>query len=433
MTIYLRKGGSTYHLRKRVPLRFKNVEPREIVAMSLHTDSRTMAQRKAAEVWAHMIEGWEAALRLDANGARIRYEAAKEVADRRGFSYMAAPAIANLPLDDILSRVKAIPRNKDGSPNQRIGDAVLGGVEERGITINEALDEYWKVAADKVRGKTPDQLRRWKHPRTRAIKNLVSVVGDKPLSDVTRTDMKLFRDWWNTRIDNEGLTSNAANKDFQHIAAILRAVDDALGLELNLPVSRLAINGTKRRRLPFSDKWIRAKLLAKGALDGLNDEARCILLVCINTGARPSEIAGLMKRHVHLDGKVPFISIEPEGRQLKNAASQRRIPLVGVSLKALKEYMPKADNGDRAFPRYFGKDALSAVLNKFLRENGLLETSDHTLYGLRHSMEDRMTAAEPAWPERMKCDVFGHALGRQRYGEGASLEHIHRRMLEIAL
>lgn len=424
---------NNFHLHRRVPRRFKAVEPRAIVAISLHTDSRQLAMRKAAEVWAHLIEGWEAALRMDVDGARVRYEAAKEVADRRGFSYMSAPAVAGLPLDDILARVKDVPRNRDGSPNQRIGDAVLGGVPEAGITIREALDEYWIVSADKVREKTPDQLRRWKHPRIRAIDNFVNVIGNKAVAEITRADMKLFRDWWNARIDREGLTSNSANKDFQHVAAILRAVDDALGLEINLPVKGIVIKGTKRRRVPFSDKWIKTKLLANGALDGLNDEARCVLLTCINTGARPSEIAGLMKQHIHVSGKVPYIEIEPEGRQLKNQASRRRIPLVGCSLAAMKEYLAKAPKGDKAFPRYFGKDALSATVNKYLRENGLLESDAHTLYGLRHSFEDRMTAAEPAWPERMKCDVFGHALGRQRYGEGASLEHIHRRMKKIAL
>jgi hypothetical protein len=33
----------------------------------------------------------------------------------------------------------------------------------------------------------------------------------------------------------------------------------------------------------------------------------------------------------------------------------------------------------------------------------------------------------------MKADLFGHALSRQRYGDGASLEHVHRRLSEIAI
>ncbi len=219
-----------------------------------------------------------------------------------------------------------------------------------------------------------------------------------------------------------------------HVAHTFNVVNEALGLGLSLPFGKLTIKATgKGQRRPFSDRWIREVLLKPGALDGLNRQARTIVLMCINTGARPSEIAGLMTHHIHLAGAVPYIEIVPEGRQLKNAPSARRIPLVGVSLDAAKAYMQDAPEGDKVFPAYFGKDKLSAVVNKFLRENGLLESPRHTLYGLRHSFEDRMTAAEPAWPERMKADLFGHALARQRYGDGASLEHVHRRLSEIAL
>ncbi|WP_366942749.1 hypothetical protein [uncultured Paracoccus sp.] len=47
------------------------------------------------------------------------------------------------------------------------------------------------------------------------------------------------------------------------------------------------------QRPPFSSGWIQDKLLAQGALDGLNEEARAILLAMVNTGGRPSEIANL--------------------------------------------------------------------------------------------------------------------------------------------
>lgn len=432
MTIILR--GSTFHLRQRVPLRFAPVEARPIIGVSLKTDSPAVAKRKAAEVWAHLVEGWESALRGDGGTARQRYDAAKDIADRRGFSFMAAHAVADLPLADLVARANAVPVRADGAPVQSVGDALLGGVVEVGLTVSEALEEFWKITIDHTRGKTADQIRRWKNPRIKSIENFISVVGDRELQKITREDAKRFRDWWNARIDKEKLTANSANKDFTHLAHTLNVVNEAKGLGLTLPLKGLSIKATEKgQRKAFSVKWIKERLLAKGALDGLNEEARTIVLACVNTGARPSEIAGLMKKHVHLDGPVPYIEIRPDGRQLKNSASARRIPLVGVSLDAVKGWMGHAPEGDKAFPNYFGRDKISATANKYLRENKLLESTDHTLYGLRHSFEDRMTAAEPAWPERMKCDVFGHAIARERYGDGASLEHIHRRLSEIAL
>jgi len=61
-------------------------------------------------------------------------------------------------------------------------------------------------------------------------------------------------------------------------------------------------------------------------------------------------------------------------------------------------------------------------VNKLLRENGLMETPEHTLYGIRHGFEDRMLDRDVE--ERIKADLMGHAISRERYGKGASLEKL---------
>lgn len=64
-----------------------------------------------------------------------------------------------------------------------------------------------------------------------------------------------------------------------------------------------------------------------------------------------------------------------------------RRPLLGVSLEAMRAF-------PEGFPRYRESSvSLSATVNKFLRENSLMESDDYTLYSLRHSFEDRMLAA----------------------------------------
>lgn len=170
---------------------------------------------------------------------------------------------------------------------------------------------------------------------------------------------------------------------------------------------------TKEKRPPFSTKWIVEKILAPGAFDGLNDAARCIALAMVNTGARPSEIANLKAQHIILNGPVPHIQIRPDGREVKSQRAKRDIPLVGVSLAAMQEF-PKG------FPRYQDNDNLSALLNQFMRNNGLAETDKHTAYSLRHSFQDRLTAS--GCNERMDRDLMGHRLGREEYGSGPNLE-----------
>ena len=44
MSIAIR--GRLYHLRRRVPRRYRTIEPRETVWISLHTDSETVARGK---------------------------------------------------------------------------------------------------------------------------------------------------------------------------------------------------------------------------------------------------------------------------------------------------------------------------------------------------------------------------------------------------
>jgi hypothetical protein len=58
-------------------------------------------------------------------------------------------------------------------------------------------------------------------------------------------------------------------------------------------------------------------------------------------------------------------------------------------------------------------------LNGFLREHGLLPTDDHTVYSLRHSFEDRLSAVEP--PEKIQSFLMGHKYRRERYGDGPTL------------
>ncbi|GAM00005.1 tyrosine-type recombinase/integrase [Sphingomonas parapaucimobilis] len=429
MAIILR--GSTYHLRKRVPLRFRSIEVREHVAVSLHTDSQKLAVRKADEIWTQLVEGWESALRGDNGGAQARYDAAKNIADHRGFSFVAAPALAAGPIEEIVKRALNVPENRDGSANQRIGNAVLGGVEEPAIRIEKALEVFWEHEADKERGKSADQIRKWRNPKIKAIKNLVAQIGNKEISAITRADMVKFRDWWRDRMLQENLVANSANKDSIHVGHVLRTANSRLGLGLDDHLNKILADlsfkderGDERERPPFSDKWIREVILKDGALDGLNVEARCILLAMINTGARPSEIAGLLPEHIRLADKVPHISIEPVGRQLKNQQSKRIIPLTGISLKAFKE-CPKG------FPSYRGKDTFSATINKFMRENGLMESDQHVLYSLRHAFEDRMIAAE--FDDRMRRQLFGHKLDREKYGKGPTLELMHEKLKAIAI
>ncbi|WP_338390848.1 DUF6538 domain-containing protein [Rhodobacter capsulatus] len=287
MTI-LRRGKGLV-LRKRVPQRYRSVEPRTEIWLSLHTDSETIASQKAPRIWHEQIEAWEAKLAGDTEEAEARHAAARRLAEVRGYRYLSADKVASLPRGALLERVEEVAR-RGADPVEAA--ALLGGEAEPPITVSRALELYWGFARDQVLNKSPDQLRRWRNPRIKAINTFKEVIGDKPLAQITRDDMLAFREFWLNRIEAEGVTPNSANKDLTHLGSVLRTVVEKKKLAVVLPLGGLSLKeGEKAQRLPFSDGWIRDHLLAPGALDGMNAQERCILQVVINTGMRPSEVA----------------------------------------------------------------------------------------------------------------------------------------------
>lgn len=418
------KGGIWYLVRN-VPVRYRAVESRKEVWINLETDSEALARAKALEVWEAQLAGWQAKLDGNTEDAEKAFEAAQRLARARGYNWLNAAAVAALPRRELLERVSVAMKAATPKTASQEVAAMLGGIGEPKISVNRALDLYWEYAtAEATRGASPDQIRRWRNPRIKAIRNFVAVVGNKALADITRDDMLNFRDHWAKRIA-EGLSPGSANKDIGYVESTLRLVEEKKRLGLVLPFGRLTFKeDDDAKRRPFSEKWIAEKLLEPDAMAGLNDEARDVVLAMVNTGMRPSEIVGLLPHHIHLDAAVPHVEIRAEGKKTKNKPSRRVVPLVGVSLDAMKRH-------PEGFPTYRFKDRISDTANKFLRENGLLETEEHTLYGLRHAFEDRMLAAKI--DERIRRDVMGHSLGgRERYGDGAPLATVGKLLQKIA-
>ena len=332
--------------------------------------------------------------------------------------------MADLPLEKIIERVDAA-HDRRGGPNMAVARALLGAVEKPQITVTGALDAFWMIASDKTLGKSQDQIRRWQNPRKKAVAAFVDVIGDLPLSEIEPDHMQDFRDHLIERIKAGEIKPNSANKDLIHLTAMLRAVDKAKRLRLDMALTGWAISeGEKRSRTGFSTAWIKDRILAPGALSRLNDEARGVILAMVNTGARPSELTCLEAPQIRIDADIPHISIEPVGRTLKSQYARRVIPLLGVSLDAFRAH----PNG---FPRYRDSASLSALVNKYMENNGLKEAPATTLYSLRHSFQDRMIEARV--DDRIRRTLFGHRLTEDKYGEGGSLALWRDLLLPIAL
>ena len=405
MTHILNKKGF-YYFNRKVPLFLKPHDPRLLVRFALHTDSRKEALKLAPQYNEAVEDYWRSLVRDNKQHCEEGFKA--RIAQSRLLGFLSG--------GDGHAVVSSVP-------------AVTDNGKRVSLTIEEGLSRYWTLTKNKVMNKSANQVRKWKNPRKAAIANFVQLIGDKQLQDVTRDDVLRFRDWWIDRIRENELGTNGANKNFIQLKMIFETLNDNLdlGLDIKFLFKKLFLEETcKNDRLPFETDYIRNVLLTPDNLAGLNEQARAALFAIAETGAGPAEQVGIDPENIHLDCEIPYIEILPgKDKALKTRYRKRTIPLVGFALDAFKAF-PGGFDQYRDSP-----DRLSATLNKYLRENKLFPTENHTVYSLRHSFQDRLLAANA--PDRVQADLMGHKFQRPAYGEGATLAQKMEWMRKIQL
>ncbi|MBP7001681.1 DUF6538 domain-containing protein [Amaricoccus sp.] len=429
----LTRGGRFFYV-KRVPRRFEHLDPRRPVRMALHTDSEAEARAKIPAVEAGLWAYWEALAAGNSGEAAARHCATVALAEARGFTYRPAADIHAGAFEALIARVTALieATANQAAPILPEADALLGLLPAPRPRWSDVLADFFALTRDRLKGKAPDQVKRWEDPRKLTVDNMVAVMGDKPIDAIDRADALAFRKWWADRVE-AGHDANTANKQFGFASDIFSTVNELRQYGLTNPFGGLRlseIKGGKDKREPIPTDFIRETILAPGALDGLNPEARDILLAMVNTGAGPGEIIGLERADFELDHEFPHIKVRPnDTRTLKTAHGLRArdIPALGVSLDALKRL--QAAGG---CSRYRGKSSgWSAAVVKYMRANGLLQNDRQVPYSLRHSFEDRLLDAET--DERIRADLMGHKYDRPKYGAGGRLARVTADIAKIAL
>ncbi len=413
MVSYLRKRGKRFHFRKRVPKAYQKYFSKPVIQVPLDTDSEVIALQRAGNFNLLLDDFWKDFALSKENTIHELFQEVVLKAKMCGFQYITKQElVTQSSLTDFVNRIN----RADSSTDKQTKTALLGGVEKPVIYLSKAQDEYFAYEAGNKNEYSENQLKKWTNPRKKAIRNFIDLMGDQPISAITRKEMLEFRNWWIERITQEGLSSNSANKEFGFIRQIMALAND--NYHLDLAVDQLFKNirlkeTEKKTRYPFSVDFIKKTLLQ--SQNGLNEEAQLLIYAMADTGARIAELTGLEDADVILDGVIPHIKIRPnQTRALKTPQSERDIPLVGASLYAFRKL-------GGAFKHYHGKsDLISSTINKYFRKNEVLPSKHHSLYSLRHSFEDRLTAVEP--PDKVQAALMGHKYVRPRYGSGPSLE-----------
>lgn len=429
MPDFLTRRNGSWHFVRRVPVEFMEFDRRGVIRHSTKVrvaSDRTgrRATRVADQLNEKLERHWQELAAKHVSPSVNGYEEARRRARSLGFDYIENAQLIMLPTERRLERLEALVL-KGAAADAGARKAVLGTEKKPPFMLSQLFVEFEAATKDETKDFSPNQLRVWRSERERAVKSFVEVVGDKAVSEVTADDGIDYGEWWRGRVLAGETTAKTANKAIGQLSRMLKEMN--IRRRLNLPeiFKGLRLRGAvDRSRSPFESEFIQDELLATGALDELNEDARLVVYVLAETGLRLSEAVNLQRHTIHLDAPIPYIEVLPDGRRLKTEDSRREIPLVGVALAALKM---RPDG----FARYRDKgSSLSAVVNKFLETRGLRPTKDHTVYSLRHSFKDRLIAAEA--PDSLIDSLMGHRTGKPRYGKGPPLELKHKYLDSIA-
>lgn len=413
---YLFKRGNTYYFNRATPARYQAFHPGGWIRISLKTDSRKTALKLAAQHNDRLERYWRRLAGTGQSFTNSHYKELVESAAKLGFAYHEASELSKLSFETIAERMIYVDTH-----GQHPGhvEALLGGQSKPIVRIGKILPKFWEYTKGQLLNKSELQIKKWKNPRERAMRNFIKCIGpNKALHELTREDMLRFKSWWIERIEKEKLICATANHDFKHVKSVLTMVAENMKIRLD----KEYLFGQLRfkeddsgERHPFETDYIVNTLLAPHSLTGLNAQAKYALYAMAETGAGISELVGLLPEEIHLDDPIPYIEIAArKGKGLKTKYRNRKIPLVGYALEAFKA-LP---NG---FTDYFGRpDSLSTALGKYLSENKLFPTNKHSVYSLRHSFQDRLLEVNA--PDRVQADLMGHKFPREAYGKGSTLE-----------
>lgn len=436
---YLAVINGYYWYKRRVPKLLAHVDARAPqIRMTLKTKERTLARRKRDQLEAADDTLWASYVVDGKNDpARLRYDAAVRRVEAMDFAFHSSAVLERVPdYDELHRRFAAI---EEHGIRKEIIKPVLGAIEVPKTTVTKAFDIYCsEIVADELVGKSEVQKKQWKKVKLRAVNNFIRIVeADKAMEDITVEDAKKVYKYWLGRIvpkkgEPKTASANSGNRDLGNMRVLYQAYFKYQGdKDRRNPFDGFGFSQKNTRsRPPIPTEWIRDTIMKPGALAGLNEEARGVLLIMIETGARPSEICNLEPAAIRWSAKVPHLSIEPredpdDPREIKTESSRRLVPLVGVALAA-------AERHKAGFPRYRDRENdLSATVNKFLSENGLFPTRAHKFYSFRHSFEDRMK--EAGIDVELRKILMGHTVDRPKYGSGGGLDWRREELMRIAL
>lgn len=415
--LHLKQKGRWWHYYRSVPKTYHDVDARRLISFSLKTSDFAEAKLRAARFSIQLDDEWSAAKErgasLVAQDAAEKYKAAAEVQKSLGF----VPKISSeMREPELVERLRALLSEEHPAPEKK---AVLGLIEPPKMTMNDAFDRFWEYIRDEWRSVSRDQQRVKRNIYLKSIRNFETAVGAVSFHDLDRKHAIAFRRWWVDRVEKIGLKPYTGNREINSLRRMITVNLDIDGSSKTNPFTSVRLKEEADvSRIPLSEAQISA-LCARETLPDLHPDFHRLFRMLINTGMRPVEAIGLELEDVILDHDIPHIHLRKNAtRGLKTAHSERLLPLIGVSLQAARELTYAGGWGKR-----LGKNMYAtSVINRNLRDSGIVTDKRQSLYSLRHWFQDQLTKRDVV--DRAQAQLMGHKFQRPKYGYGKDLTEL---------
>lgn len=389
----------------RVPDRFRAVEPRVKIIMTIHADGERAFKREVDGLKRGLLDEWERRLAVGVSVGREREAAAACLSVAQGFRPRSIQALMEDPdlldLVERLDHIRAVtPRG--AKPPAALVEALLGNrdglIVEAPLAGDDVLSAVHAHDAEVNPRKSAPQIRV-------AVNRFIKVIGDKPMSEISPADAETLliemRRAALSRKREHNDPAHAIRRYFTSLKGIWTRWARRVNFDGRNPFSAVELDAPRAAqegRLAFH-RW-HLSLITENARRRPATLAQLALMM--RTGIGAHELAGLMPEDLYLEEEIPFIHIRDNARRAldKSGARARRVPIVGLSGDQVRAALVTDWCESSA-------GSLSKKLCAAIRSAGVPASSRLSCYSFRHSFKHALRAA--AVPLVIQDRLMGHA------------------------
>lgn len=415
--LYLR--GKSFIFRLVIPVHLRGLAGKSEFKTSMKTKDFTLALKKYGEVEPY----YQSLMGKLHNGVSLAassdhsYEELVRMAAMQGRTYKPIDELIKNPIDFMKNHSEW---SKAGKPKGREFQSYFGAVTST-IKLSGLVAFYETDRIHLLSSLSDNELLKKINPLQNAIKQLTAFLGeDIELESLTRKQARDFHRSLKAKIASQEIKANTASKYITHMRVLIKTYKLANDDETETAFDGLNFKAEDNARPPFSIEFLNERWFKDDVFSTLNPCAKALLFAMVDTGCSFKELCGLNpEQDIKLTAAIPHLIIqENKSRHLKTTHRKRTIPLVGYSLSAFQAF----PHGFRKYATGNGPSNASGLINKFMKNNRLLETDEHSIYSLRHTFKDRMRKHRV--PEELQHYLMGHkdhGMG-SHYGHGYPLD-----------